>query len=201
MKYVKWLGLLTLAALSSAVLTATASATQLTSPEGTIYTSTFAAESEGEFAQENKSIGLRIECLAAFEGKIESHGTSVTASGKLSKLTFTSCTNGYVYTVLKLGSLEIHTDGSDTSGTSGNGTVTWSGAELTSHTPLGFSCTFTTSGTDIGTLTGSKSTGSTATLDLNSAVISRTGDSALCGTSSVWNGSFRFVTPDTLNVD
>ncbi|MGN6257579.1 MAG: hypothetical protein ACTHN3_07505 [Solirubrobacterales bacterium] len=199
MKYVKALGLFALAAAALMAFAGSASATQVTSPKGTVYTSTIKAEGEGETTLENKSIGLKVQCeVSVVEGKVESHGTSVTTAGKISKLTYEKCTNGYIVTVLKTGTLEVHTE---VSVNNGNGTLTSSGAEVTIHTPLGFSCTYTTNNTDIGILKGSVNTNKTATLEIGSSNIPRTEDSALCGTSAVWTGSYSVVTPDYLDVD
>ncbi|MGN6257576.1 MAG: hypothetical protein ACTHN3_07490 [Solirubrobacterales bacterium] len=195
MKLVKLLGLMAVAAAALLAFAATASATTLTSPPGTTYTGVIVAESEGETTFVNTSVGLKLQCaVSKVEGSVQQHGTGVTVRVQISKLTFESCTNGYTFTVLEPGSLEIH----NISGTQ-SGTLTWSGVKLTLHTPLGFSCTYTTSGTDIGTLTGSD-TGN-ATLDIGSATIPRTADSSLCGVSWTWTGSYTFTAPSTLTVD
>ncbi|MGN6259014.1 MAG: hypothetical protein ACTHN3_14915 [Solirubrobacterales bacterium] len=180
-----------------AVLTAftgTASATVATSPAGTLYTGTVKVETEGEFTFENTNIGLKVQCQASGEGKIESHGPTVTAVGFPLFDSVTGCTNGYTVTILKHGTGEAHL----ISGTA-NATLTSSGTEATVHTPLGFSCTYTTSNTDVGIGTGSKTTGGTATVDMNSVVIPRTADSALCGTQGVLKGSMKVTTPDYLD--
>ncbi|MGN6256685.1 MAG: hypothetical protein ACTHN3_02900 [Solirubrobacterales bacterium] len=194
MKYVKMLGLFALAATALMAFAANASATTLTSPPGTTYTGTIVAESEGETTLTNTNIGLKVQCpVSKVEGPVQQHGTGVTVKGNITSLTYENCTNGYTVTVLEAGSLEIHA----TSG--GNGTLTSSGAKITIHTPLGFSCTYTTSGTDIGTLTGKDT--EHATLDIGSSTISRTADSSLCGTSATWTGSYTVVTPSNLTVD
>ena len=107
-------------------------------------------------------------------------------------MTFTGC-NATV-TVLKPGTLEIHSQGSN------NGTLTSSGAEVT-VVFAGFHCIFSTSNTDIGTITGSATTGSTATFDIN-AKIPRTGGTSgvFCGEAAEWTGSYKLTSPDTLNV-
>ncbi|MGN6256709.1 MAG: hypothetical protein ACTHN3_03020 [Solirubrobacterales bacterium] len=195
MKYAKILGLFALAAAALMAFAGTASATQLTSPSGTVYTSKIVAEGEGETTLENTAIGLKVQCVkSTVEGTVASHGSTVTAAGNISSLTFTECTNGYTVTVLKSGSLEVHTEGTTSNG---NGTLTSSGAEVTIHTPLGFSCTFTTSSTDIGKVTG----GTPAKLAIAGASIPRTGDSSLCGSSATWKGTYKVTTPSTLLVD
>ena len=183
-----------------AALTGPASATVVTSPSGTPYTSTIKAASEGTTTLHNSSLGVSVSCKkSTVEGKVESHGTGVTVKGNVSSLTFGECGADTV-TVLKTGSLEIH------EGQGGNhidGTLTSVGAEITiKNGATGVSCTYTTgTGTDIGTLTGSGTTGKTATLDIESATIPRTGDSILCGSKGQWTGSYVVSTPDVLNVE
>ncbi|MGN6257580.1 MAG: hypothetical protein ACTHN3_07510 [Solirubrobacterales bacterium] len=194
MKYVKILGLFALTAAALMAFTGNASATTLTSPAGTTYTGAIVAESEGENTLINTSIGLKVQCeVSKVEGKVEMHGTGVTAAGKLTSLTFEKCTNNYSVKVFHLGALEIH----NISGT-GNGTVTSNGTQVTVSTPLGFSCVYETSSTDIGTLTG----GAPVTLDIGSATIPRVSEeSPFCGSSGTWTGSYKVTTPGTLLVD
>jgi hypothetical protein len=195
MKYAKMLGLLAVAAAALMAFAGTASATILTSPSGTTYTGTIKAtagttELHGPFTT--------VKCTGStVEGKVASHGASVTTSGTISTLDFTGC--NFPVTVLKAGSLEVHTtykEGKQEEKANGNGTLTSSGAEITIATSIA-NCLFTTSSTDVGTLTG----GTTAKLDINSAGIPRTGHSVFCGSSGTWTGSYTVVTPDTLLVD
>jgi hypothetical protein len=192
MKYVKMLGLLAVAAAALMAFAGTASATTLTSPTGTTYTGSISAESEGATTLHNTSLGVSVSCNESkVTGKVETSGAGVTAGGKISTLTFTSCGEDKV-TVLTNGSLEIHR-------TSGyNGTLTSSGAAITiTDASTGVSCTYTTSNTDIGSVTG----GSPATLSINSATIPRTGDSFFCGSSGQWTGSYKVTSPGSLYVD
>ena len=206
MKYAKVLGLLAVAAAALMAFAGVASATYLTSPSGVTYTSTIKAEVELGHAilhSENAPTAFTVECnIGAVEGTVSAHGLpeSTTASGAISSLSFSGCTNGATVIVNKPGSLEVHTD---TAGkVDGNGTLTSSGAEITIHVPvLNIKCIYTTNGTDVGTLTGSKVTGATATLDINSATIPRTGGSAFCGTGGFWTGNYKVTTPDYLDVD
>ena len=126
------------------------------------------------------------------EGKTTNQGgPTETVKGTIEALTFTNC-NATV-TVLKKGTLEIHTSGE---GANNNGTLTSSGAEVT--VSFGFHCIFSTNNTSIGTLTG----GSPATLDIE-AEIPRTGGTsgAFCGSSAEWTGAYEVTAPSTLNVD
>ena len=96
--------------------------------------------------------------------------------------------------VLKNGFFEIHGLGDAT------GTVTSTGAEIKIQTSGG-ECIYTTSNTDVGTLTGSNITNGTAYVDVNSAPIPRTCGSFLCGSTAKWTGAYTIVAPDPLFVD
>jgi hypothetical protein len=156
----------------------TASATALTN-EGSIYTGTLDAASvdialEGSFGT--------VECgKSNIKTSIESHGSSVTAEGKVGELTLSEC--NVPVTVLKAGSIQVHTL-STMSG--GDGTVTSSGVEISVHTKLGI-CVFTTSGTDLGVLDDGALTFSELDVD---AVLARTSGSFLCGASGRLTGNY-----------
>ena len=197
MKYAKMLGLLAVAAAALLAFAGVASATTLTSPPGTTYTSSIKAASEGTTTLHNATLGVSVSCTAStVEGTVAQHGSGLTAAALLSNLTFTGCGADTV-TVLSKGSLEFHNISGGT-----NATVTSNGAEITvKNAATGVSCTYTTKGTDIGTLTGSVTTGKTATLDIASSIIPRTTDSVLCGSKGEWTGSYVVNTPDTLLVD
>ena len=186
MKYVKMLGLLAVAAAALMAFAGTASATTLTS-SGSTYTSSIVAESEGKTSLDGTFTTVTCE-ESVVKGSVENHGSGVTAGGNISSLTFSKC--NFPVSVKKAGSLEVHA----TSG--GNGTLTSSGAEITIETSIA-NCIFTTSSTDIGTLTG----GTPATLDIASSAIPRTGHSVFCGGSGTWTGSYKVTTPGNLTVD
>jgi len=193
MKYMKMLGLLAVAAAALMALAATASATVVTS-NGSSYTGTISASSEGATTLDGVA---DITCQkSTVNGTLESHGSSVTAEGPIGKkeLTFTEC-NQHV-TVSAEGSLIAHAT------SNGNGTLTSSNAAVVVViTSLGLTCEYTTSNTDIGTLTGSTTTKGHATLDIDSSPIPRTGGSFFCGSSSEWTGSYTVTTPSNLNLD
>ena len=177
---------------------ASASATELSNETGGMMTtgSTIAASAEGTTVL-HPPIGT-IECKeSGVEGTTSTTGgASETVKGNLSKLTFTSC-NATV-TVLTQGGLEIHTR---TESADGNGTLTSSGTEVTVEF-AGFHCIFKTNSTDLGTLTGSPTTKSNATLDIE-ATIPRTGgkSGAFCGSTAKWTGSYKVTKPSVLAVD
>lgn len=220
MKYLKMLGLAAIAAgaLMAFAGAGTASATELTCTEpagtkvmcgiGTVIHS----ESEGHAVLD--SIIGKIECNSTVEGATTNTGSATeTVDGEISVLSFTGCTTAVVK-VLKNGNLEIHTQittiedpGSPpvitevTDGINGNGTLTSTGAEVTVET-FGFHCIFTTKNTKIGTVTGSSTTGGSATLDI-SATIPRTGgrSGSFCGASAPWTGSYKVTKPTWIDVD
>lgn len=172
----------------------TASATQLTSPAGTLYTGTIHAASE--FSMSWHGPYATIKCnKSTISGTVESHSSVTTAIVKLSSVSFTECS--FPFKVVKPGTLEIHTD--DSAVNDGNGTITWSGMELTYETSIA-NCLFTTNNTDIGTLTGSDTGNAKWDIPPNTA-IPRTGHSVFCGSSSTLTGSYSITTPSTLTVD
>jgi hypothetical protein len=181
MKYVKMLGLLAVAAAALMAFAGTASATTLTSPEGTTYTGEIAATSTNS---ELDGSFVTVKCgHSEAKGSVEEHG-GATAGGNVSTLTFTSC--NYEPTVITRGHLTIHP----------NREITHTGATIHIHTSVG-TCGFTTNSTTIGTLTEGKN----ASMDINSAKIPRTSGNFLCGTSGTWTGSYDLTTPNDLWVD
>lgn len=167
---------------------AAASATTLTSPVGTAYTGMISAEAEGHVILDTPI--ATINCASNVSGAVEAHGEGTTASGKISSLSFTGCTNSWHVTVISAGSLEVHEIGD------GNGTVTSSGATVEA-TFSSVTCRYSTSTTDIGTLTS----GEPATLDIQAAMSFHSG-SPLCGTGATnWTGSYRITTPSVLVVE
>jgi hypothetical protein len=164
-----------------------------TSPAGTTYAGNLHASSEGHVVIHNAI--TNIECNSTLEGEVKPSDYGEPISFPLSSLTFTGCTNGWVADVTAKGSLEVHA----IAGTN-NGTVTSTGMTVT-FTRFGLECRYQTTATDIGTLTGSKATGGTATIDL-SAALPRHGGSFLCGGSTAQlTGSYKVPTPDYLDVD
>jgi hypothetical protein len=105
--------------------------------------------------------------------------------------------------VIKKGSLEFHTHESDTKGKSGWGTLTSSGLEITITfpSPVTLDCIYTTNNTDIGTVTGSTSTGGAAVIGVSGKKLTRTGGSFFCGSSVELTGSYTFISPNWIDVD
>jgi hypothetical protein len=191
MKYLKILSLMAIAVTALAAFAATASATTLTSPKGTVYTGEITAVNEGGPAKLVGPLGIEVECESHVAGTITKNTGSGEVEGTISTLSFTPCLNGYKVTVKKSGTLSVNSAGA----------VKSSGAEVTVETPIfGISCTYSTAGTAIGTLTDSTTTGATATFDI-SATLSRTGDSGLCGSTGTWSGHYLVSKPDSLFLD
>lgn len=166
----------------------TAHATSLTSPSGTTVTPTIKAETEGHLVLHNPI--AKLECASILEGKVESHGEGVSATGQVTSLSFSSCTSSWHMTVVSGGTLAI------AASSEGNGTVSSSGMTLEA-TRLGITCRYATSSTAVGTLTG----GAPATIDISASIPFHSG-SPLCGSgSTAWTGSYKVVSPESLIVD
>ena len=173
---------LIVAAAALMAFAATASATTLTSPEGTTYTGNIAvtatnSEMDGAF--------VTVKCgHSEAKGSVEVHGAGKDISMTLSLLTLTGC--NYHTTVKNAGGLEI---------TSANAVIS-RGMEFSINTSVG-TCSFSTNYTPIGSLTE----GGNVSWDINSAKIPRTGGNFLCGSSYTWTGGYDFTTPNDLWVD
>jgi hypothetical protein len=165
-----------------------AEATSITSPTGTVATPTIKAESEGHVSIHNPI--ATISCASNVEAKVESHGNETAATGKVSALSFTGCTDSWHVTVVAAGTLTVtHTSGY-------NGDVFSSGVTIET-TRFGTTCRYSTSNTTMGTLTG----GSPATIDLSANIPFHSG-SVFCGSSTTtWTGSYTISSPSSLYVD
>lgn len=183
MKYVKILGLLAVAAAALMAFAGIASATTVTTTTGgAAATPTIHAVSEGHVKLENSI--AKIECGSTVEGAVEEHGSTATAAGNITALTWTGCTNFWHVTTEtgKNGRLEVHW-------TSGhNGLLTSNGARVDT-TRLGVTCVYETKNTSIGTVTG----GNPATLHIEANIpIDEVASSGLCGKSTAkWEGSYQ----------
>ncbi len=205
MKHLKMLGLAAIAAgaLMAFVGAGTASATELICKNGSgveemcaAPTSISAEVQPGTKVVLDPPFGA-IECSkSAVSGSASTGGATSTPNGSNSTLTFESC-NATV-TVLKKGSLEVHTQGATAND---NGLLTSTGTEVTVEF-IGTHCIFATSNTNIGTLTGSDTTKGKATLDI-SATIPRTGgrSGAFCGSTAAWTGAYTVTAPAFLDID
>jgi hypothetical protein len=196
MKYVKMLGLLAVAAAAFMAFAATASATTVTSGG-----STYTGEIHATAGTTTLHGVATVTCHeSTSSGTITTHSSTTTAHGPISTLTFSNCTENNDVTVLSGGTLTAHTDPESPS--SKNATLTSTNAAILIHiTSLGLTCEFTTNETDVGTLTGSSTTGGHAVLMIDSVAIPRTGGSFFCGSSGEWTGTYTVTTPSNLDVD
>lgn len=203
MKYLKMFGLAAIAAgaLMAFAGAGTASATELDCSASTMCAAptTIHAVNEGHVTLD---AAVTVTCEeSTIHGNATTGSGSETVTGSIEVLTFTRC-GGWTVTAIAghLGSLEVHTR---TASADGNGTVTSKETEVTLE-GFGLHCVYGTgTGHDIGTLTGSKNTGSTATFDIEAEVTrlpgSRSG--AFCGgTTAKWTGNYTVTTPMYLDV-
>ena len=199
MKYVKMLGLAAVAAMAlMAVVASSASATELTSPAGTRVKTGTEVKAENEGTVTLTTSFLNIECTkSTVAGKTTNEsGATINGTIEAKNLTWGGC-NCEVKT-LAGGELSIE------SLKNGNGTLRSNGAEVTSQCNTIFGavhCIYKTNATDLGTLTGSGNTGSTATMDIESANIPRLATSAICAEKANWDAKYLVTSPDPLLVD
>lgn len=195
MKLTKVLTSLAVVAAGLMAFAAGASATTITAPAGTAYTGTIKASAEGHAVLDNPI--AKIECASTVEGKVEKHGSGINAAGKISSLTFGSpvgtCTNSWHVTVVSPGEITIQVI------SPGVGTVFVHGSTVEA-TRFGITCRYATSGTHIGTLTGSIFGGS-PTFHILGEIPFHSG-SGLCGSgATTWTGSYVITSPSTLTID
>lgn len=195
MKLGKFFGLIVLSvALLSVTMMGVASATTLTGSGGTTLGvgTTFSAEAEGATTLHPPFGDIECEKSSLSSEMTNAGGSSSTPTWLVIVYSTGPCP-GTVH-ILKFGILEIHS-------ANPNGRITWTNLEMTVES-FGFHCIFKTNGTEVGTLTGSATTGGNATLDL-SATIPRTGgrSGAFCGSTAQWTGSLKFTSPSVINVD
>lgn len=190
MKYLKMLGLAAVAAMATMAFTAgSASANvtlELTGVPTSNSVSITASLASGTSAvlKDTEGFSANTCTVSNVAGKTESNLTTA-PTGKLSSLTFESCTRPV--TVHQPGSLEITTH------TGTNGTVWSEKAQVTVGSPFGTLNCVTGDTTHIGTLTGSKH--NHAVLHIN-AVIN-------CGffiPTANWNATYTVTSPTGLGV-
>ena len=201
MKHLKMLGLAAVAAAALMAFTGanSASATVLTSPAGTM----LAAGTEIHAVSEEKPVLTTtfktVECnKSTVAGRVaNAGGATETVRGLVETLTFEEC--NCTVKVIHKGALEIHKIG-----TGSNGTVVSDGATVTVNCSTIFGtvhCDYETLNTDLGTLTGSTTTGGTATMDITAVIPIEPGESdEICPEESTWHAKYKVTTPDFLDV-
>jgi len=201
MKYIKMLGLLAVAATALMAFAGIASATTIQSPTGSDLPAGSVIKAQlkaGSVAKLTNSFGAAIECKkSTIEGEITKAGSpteTVEGTVKKEQLTFSEC-NDHV-TVLKGGTLQIHTTGEKADH---NGILTATGFEVTTvRTSLNLHCVWTAGPAgfiNLGHVTG----GGPAVLKA-SATISRTAGSAFCGSTGTWTAEYEVTSPNPLYV-
>jgi hypothetical protein len=190
MKYLKMLGFTAVAAMAMAALTAgTASATTLEVGGVTKSTSTTISASlkVGTASILRDTFGLWWNsCTVSSAGGLTSSTSGATVTGALSALSFTICEREPV-TVHSRGTLHVQW----TSGT--NGTVSSSGAEVTTGSPFGTLNCKTGTGTHLGSLAGTGSSSAHAVLTINASL-------SCSGISSKWEAIYTVTSPTGLGV-
>jgi hypothetical protein len=202
MKHLKMFGLAAMAAMAlmGLVGVGSASATTLTSPTGTVYTGEIDASLEPGTSALLEAGFFNITCTTStVKGQPNAQSDTTTVNGPINTLTFGSTATpcNATVTVITNGSLEIHAIGT---GNEVNGTLTGKSSEVT-VAALGTSCVYGTStGTDLGTLTGTQKTGGTATMDIEASLPRISGGFA-CANPAKWTGKYTVTTPDSLWID
>jgi hypothetical protein len=211
MKYVKMLGLAAVAAaaLMAFVGASSASATVLCTtkvgngPCPAAWILPAGSELHAASETEKPTLTSTFKTITCNEstvgGKTSNAGSaSETVKGPVETLTFTgSCT--CTVAVLKTGTLEIHASGG------GNGTLTSNGAEVTVQCSSIFGpvhCIYVTENKDLGTLTGSSTTGGQATMDITTEVkrAKTTTEGTLCDEEAIWHAKYTITNHTTLDV-
>jgi hypothetical protein len=195
MKYIKMLGLAAVAAMALMAFAGTASATDLTSPAGTVYEGEIVATAESSLTlQAGFSTVTCTESTVA--GTPNSFGATV--SGPITTLDFSNCPETTVTPEKNAegnyGTLSIAVDKKGP-----NGNLSGSGSRV-KIVKSGVTCYYETSNTPLGTLTGSSTTGKTATMDINATLKRGTGSSFFCASEALWSGSYVVTTPHFLDI-
>ena len=194
MKHVKMLclGALAVMALVAFVGAGTASATEIYS-SGSTYSGSIKATLKGGTARLTSTSGTLLDTCTGGEvaGKIEKQGAAETASGKITSLTWTGCTEPTK--TLVNGELEIH----HITGTT-NGTVTGKNSVVEVNTTIfEIPCEYTVgSALDLGNMVGS--TTSNATLNINVVVPAK--NSFFCPDAR-WEAEYAVTNPTNLYVE
>jgi hypothetical protein len=207
MRYIKMLGLAALAAtaLMAFIGASGASATVLckttpvgkSCPTGWHYPKETVIDGSVDTSVHLVAGPIDVTCsISTVKGKTANTGSATeTVTGNIETLTFENCT--CPVTVIKNGSLEIHSIGETK-----NGTLTGKGSEVTINCS-GISCIYGTAatGTHLGLLTGSSSDTEKATLHIGNpetgkgATLPKLGGSFLCPSTGEWTGSYWITEP------
>lgn len=174
MKRTKYLGVGAISVIAMLVLVSNVSATSITKTTGgAAATPNFHVVNEGGHIRMANPIA-NIDCSVTLQGTIESHGSGIAASGKISTLSITGCTNSWHVTSVTNGVLSVNY-------ISGHKGSAVSSETKIDTTRLGVTCVYQTNNTPIGTVTG----GSPATGQIAASIPINSGESSgLCGTGN-----------------
>jgi hypothetical protein len=195
MRYLKLLTALAMAVVGMMALGGPASATVLTSPEGT----QLGAGVTIHFKEKNGKWKFVMTGGEILCNKFTVHLYSTNAGSTIETIDFdvTSVRQeecNATVTTIKPGTVEFHTR---LFSPDRRATVTWSGEEITVEF-LGIHCIFGTSNTDVGTLTG----GSPAVFTAEGSIPRVGGRSgAFCGSAGTVSAEYEVDTPSSLYVD
>jgi hypothetical protein len=191
---VKHLKILAFAAMACAALMAfasTALATTLDTTAGNIKTGTLIHAVAKEAVLEDTLGFIENTCESTTQGKTTNE-TGTTVTGTVESLTWSNCT--FATSTIKGGKLHIKW----TSGM--NGTVTSSGAEVTTKIPGGVCIYGSGEGITLGTLDGVASTTEEAKLTVNTVVKLLKTESGSCLSSARWTATYVVDNPKGLTV-
>ncbi len=137
---------------------------------------------------------------STFSGKVENPGSATnTVKGPIETFTVTGNCNCTVV-IIQTGTFEVHAKDDK-----GDGTLTSNGLTKTVQCSSIFGpvhCLYVSENEDWGTLTGSTTTGGTATIDITAEVKpeTTTKEGTLCSEEAIWHAKFSVTKPDTLDV-
>lgn len=187
MKHLKMLGLLVMAAASLMAFASNASAASvLTSPAGTEFGVGKELKSSAAETLTLKASVFTVTCTESEVNGSIAESTATSAAGPITTLSYGGC-NAEAVTTLANGSLSINDAGE----------VTAKENEVTVR-KIGVSCIYGggAGGTVVGTLTG----GTTATLTISAELPKQAGSGGLCAAKAAWSGKYKVTSPDTLLV-
>lgn len=204
MKYARTFGLAAIAVVAAMAFVgvSSASATTLCSTKTNPCTGTTYGVGQEIIAHSPKAElkgTITVTCESDASGKVTALGTPIV--GSLVNLSFTNCSGCSKAETLNLPyKAEISASGAN----DGNGTFKASsggkgapGAKLTGCTGFNLECVFSVTG---GTASLSANGGAPGTLVAKEVPLTRTGGSALCGSSATWTATYTINTPSSIFV-
>lgn len=194
MGYAKLLAVAVVITAAMGGMAAQAAATVMTSPAGTQIgagTTIHFKEKNGKWKFTMTSDEIECSKFTMHIDATTSGGTLQTIDLDVTQVKQEEC--DAAVTVLKGGTIEYHTLSFPPPG---RVTVTWTGLELKTEPFPGITCIYTTSNTDVGSVSG----GTPAVFNL-SGTIPRTGGSFLCGSSATMTAEYEATSPGTLIFD